>query len=314
MPPRGNARRGRGNFKSSIQKNERESALNRLDKVIYPKTINDRNPRKYKFIRNQVANSCIVTLPVEAKVRHLAKSFLKSYYDIFDQAGRPNLESQYSADSFFSFSSTHPMPTVGRNLIEVREPAQRISMLVHGRTNIASALATFSPTEHLIDCLTIDVPYYIANPMSISFLKIVVTGVFKDTSQTTNPLRAFTRVIALKHTSTDKEGEPVYQIFNDLFMLQVPTPDQIKKYHHNAQAVKKFFSNQPTNSSANTSGELTLNDKERLIKSVMARTKMNRFGSTRLLEEREWNEEDSVEVFNTINSQGLIPQNYFTPS
>lgn len=313
--PRGNARRGRGSFKSSIQRTERESALQRLDKVIYPKSLNDKNnPRKYKYVRNQAVTSCIVTLPAENKVRLLTKNFLKSYYEIFDKPGRPNLESKYNADSFFSFSSTHPLPTVGRNLIEVREPEQRISMLIHDKTNIASALATFPPTEHIVNSLTVDVPYYIANPMSITFVKMVVTGTFKDTSQTTNPLRAFTRVFVLKHTSTDGDGEPVYQIFNDIFMLQVPSPDQIKKFHQDAQAVKKYFPNQPATTSTHTSGALTPSDKERLIKSVMARTKMNRHGSITLLEERNWNEEDSVQVFNQCNSEGLIPQDFFTAS
>lgn len=316
MPRGGTARRGRGSYKVTTTRSERESALERLGKVIYPKAINDKNPKKYKFVRNQAVNTCIVTLPGETRIKALTKKFLKSYYDIFDQPGRLNLESQYSVDAFFSFSSTHPMPSVGRNILEVRDPGQRLSMLIHDRTNIAKALATFSPTEHNVNHLTVDVPYYLANPMYVTCLHLTVTGVFRDTSQTTNPLRAFTRIFVLKHTSTDKQGDPNYQIFNDIFMLQVPTPNQIKKYHSDAQEMKKqsFQQSQQPNSSYNSTGGPLQSkfSKERLIESIMAKTRMNRVGSTKLLEDFKWSEDESMKAFNKLYQENRVPQEFFT--
>lgn len=314
--PRGNTRgRGRGNFKINVNRNERESALDRLGKVVYPKTINDKNAKKYKFVRSTTVSSSIVTLPAEARIKILTKRFLKSYYDIFDQVGRVNLESQYSSDAFFTFSSTHPMPTVGRNLLELRDPQQRLSMLVYDKTNIAKALATFSPTEHLVNHLSVDVPYYIANPMSITSMQIVVTGVYKDMSQTTNQLRAFTRVFVLKHTSFDSQGEPVYEIFNDLFMLQLPTPDQIKKYHQDAQAMRRLqgYQDRPNSSTTGVSGGVVQKTRDDMVKSIMAKTRMNKVGSTKLLEDFGWDEDKSMAAFNNLYPQNKIPQEYFIP-
>jgi len=187
-------------------------------------------------------------------------------------------------------------------------------MLVHGKTNIAQALSMFSPTEHYENCQTIDVPYYISNPMSVSSINAVVTGMFNDKSQQTNSLRAFTRVFVLKHVSNDDQGEPVYHIFNDIFMLQAPTAEQIKKYHQDQQALKRLsnLDNSTTNSSA--SGLQTMrNREETLIKSIMAKTGMNREGSTKLLVESGWDEEKSMATFNNLYPQNKIPQDFFTP-
>lgn len=321
---RGGGRGGRGggggnNYRLSTPRNERESALDRLGKVIYPKSLNDKNPKKYKFI-SQAASSCIVSLPgSETRIKVVTKKFLKAYYEIFDQPGRTNLESLYNADAFFSFSSTYPMPTVGRNLLEVRQSEARLSMLIHEHTNIARALATFTPTEHLVNYLTVDVPYYMASPMAITCLQLVVTGVFKDTTLATDPLRAFTRIFVLKHTTTDKQGEPHYQIFNDMFMLQVPTAEQIKRYHQDAQAAKKLLSFQQqqqqhqANSSSNTSvaGTYTKSRREQQIESIMSRTSMNRAGSTKLLEDCSWDEEKSMDAFNKLYPQNKIPREFF---
>lgn len=316
--PRGGARGrgGRRTFKTTATRNERESALDRLGKVVYPKAIVDQNSKKYKFVRGTTVTSSIATLPAEARIKLIIKRFLKSYYEIFDQPGRANLESQYSADAFFSFSATHPMPTVGRNLIEIQEAESRVNMLVHNKTNIASALATFSPTEHLVNYLSTDVPFYIANPMSVTSLQIIVTGVFKDTSQTTNPLKAFTRVFVLKQASVDKQNEPVYEIFNDLFMLQPPTPDQIKRYHHDSSIAKRLSTNQHQQQdrpNPSTTSGLASRNQEDMIQSIMMKTRMNKVGSRQLLQDCNWDENKSMEVFNTLFSTNKIPQEFFTP-
>ena len=273
--------------------------------------MNDRNAKKYKFVRTE--NSCVAAAPGEIKIKSLTKKFLKSYYEIFDQPGRANLESQYSADAFFSFSSTHPMPTVGRNLLEIREPQQRLSMLVHDKTNIARALATFSPTEHLFNYLTTDVPFYIANPLSVTSMQLVVTGVFKDTSQTTNLLRAFTRVFALKLKSIDTQGEPSYEVYNDLFMLQAPTPDQIKRFHQDSQTVKRTTETiqQGRPNASTASGGLRSRDD--LVELIMTKTKMNKESSTKLLQENDWDEAKSIAIFNQLILANKIPQELFTP-
>lgn len=304
--------RGRGGAITKPIRNEpirTQSIKDRLGKIqTYPKN----NSQKYKYVRQaNPTQSAIAALPIEAKIKNLSRKFLKSYYEIFDQPGRTNLETQYSADAFFSFSATYPTPSYGRNLLQVREPESRVQLLFHDRSNIARALATFSPTEHLISTLSADVPYYIVNPMSVSAMQIVVTGVFKDTSQQTNPLKAFTRVFVLKQVSTDKQGEPVYEIFNDLFMLQAPTPEQIKRYHHDSQIAKRLSINQHDRTEASSTGDNLNKRVDEMIQSIMNKTKMNREGSKQLLEESGWDENKSMEAFNQLFKTNQIPQTFF---
>lgn len=321
---RGKGGRG-GNFKPN-----QKSVLDRLGNIAtYPRP-NERgmerggggggSSKKYKFVRPNQATitSSIATVPSDGRIRMLTKRFLKSYYDIFDQPGRPNLESQYSADAFFSLSatcsnlvSTSP-PTFGRNLVNVQSPEDRIKLLFHDKTNIAGALSRFSPTEHLVNFLSSDVPFYIVNPMSVISMQIIVTGVFKDTSKTSNPLTAFTRVFVLKQVSTDDQGEPVYEIFNDLFMLQPPTPDQIKRYHHDSQIVKRMSGNHQDRSNSSTTGNSS-RSQEDIINHIMTKTRMNRDASLQLLKENNWDEAKSIEVFNQLFAANQIPQELFAP-
>lgn len=320
--PRGNIRgRGRGNFKVTVSRGDRESALDRLggQANLYSRTINDRNvARRFKYQKPITITSSIAALPSELRIKAIVKKFVKTYYELFDQPGRPNLENQYSSEAFFSFSATYPLPTVGRNLLEVREPENRISLLVHDKGNITRALATFSPTEHPINNLNTDVPFYVANPMYITSLQLIVSGVFKDTSQTTDPLRAFTRVFALKLASIDKQNEPNYEIYNDLFMIQPPTPDQIKKYHQETQQImKRLTTNQQqgrSNLPVTNFGTARLSrSRDESIQAIMARTRMNKAHSTKLLEENDWDESKSMEVFNELFTSNRIPQECFAP-
>lgn len=317
--PRGNVRgRGRGNFKSNVSRGDRESVLDRLggQSTLYTRTINDRNvARRFKYQKPPTLTSSIATLPSELRIKAIIKKFVKNYYELFDQPGRPNLENQYSSEAFFSFSATYPLPTVGRNLLEVREPENRISLLVHDKGNITRALATFPPTEHPISNLNTDVPFYVANPMYVTSLQLIVSGVFKDTSQATDPLRAFTRVFALKLASIDKQNEPNYEIYNDLFMIQPPTPDQIKKYHQETEK-KRLTTNQqqgrPNPLATNLPSRLS-RSRDESIQAIMARTRMNKAHSVKLLEENDWDENKSMEVFNELFTSNRIPQECFAP-
>lgn len=256
---------------------------------------------------------------IEAKIKAIARKFVTSYYEAFDQPGRDDLEKFYNIDSFFSYSSTYPTPTFGRNLLHLQTDEQRISLLVHSRTNIANALKQFSPTEHRINQLVSDVSYYITNPMYVAAMQIVVTGVFNDSSQTSEPLRAFTRVLSIKQVSVDKDGDAVYEIFNDSFMLQLPTSGQIKKYHTDMQVYKRFIAKKqsiknansvPSNNNPAIAG--LPRHKQDTLNSIMLKTRMNLTGSKKLLEENEWNEEKSMQVFNQLVAANQIPKEFFT--
>lgn len=316
MGGHGRGRGGRpGIFKGNHERNSRnESVLDRLGKMpVYQKS-NERpsSTKKYKFVRPSPVTSSVATLPPEARIRMLSKRFLKSYYEIFDKPGRPNLDSQYNVDAFFSISSTYPMPSFGRNLLQVQGADSRVSLLVHNKTNIAGVLATqFSPTEHLVNFLSCDVPFYIVNPMSIISMHIVVTGVFKDTTEATNPLKAFTRVFVVKLVSADKQDEPVYEIFNDLFMLQIPTPDQIKRYHNDAQIAKRLSTNQHDRPNASSSD--ILRRQEEMLQFIISKTKMNRAASKRLLEDFKWDTDEAMATFNSLYATNQIPQELFKP-
>lgn len=327
--PRGN-RRGRGgrgeNFKNS---NRNESSIHdRLGKIaVYPKTITDTRPtsRRYKYVKQSNVTSATATVPGEPRIRMLAKRFLKLYYEIFDQPGRANIESMYNSEAFFSFSSTHlisPINTIspdnnqtfGRNLVKINNDPEKVSLLIYDKTNIARFLTTFWPrTEHLVNYLSIDIPFYIVNPLSVMSMKLVINGVFKDASETTNPLKAFTRVFVLKQVSVDKEGEPKYEIFNDLFMIQPPTPDQIKKYHQDLQIANRLSqnANQP-NTSSNTIPNLT-KSQQKLLEVIMMKTKMYEEGSMKLLVDCDWDEHRAMETFIRFSAENKIPQEFFAP-
>lgn len=257
-------------------------------------------------------SSSVAGIPQEDEVRETAKNFIKTYYNIFDSEGRTNLGSLYSAEAFFSYSATHPLPAKGRNLLEVRETNERLGLLLHDRTNIAQSLSLFPRTEHPVNQLSCDVPFYIVNPMFIASMQIIVTGVYKDlTPGQVNPLVAFTRVFVIKHVSVDRDGKPVYEIFNDLFLLQPPTPGQIKNYHNNAQLANRASGNQQQRqniSAEDASSKL----KEEMIRSIMSKTKMNKAGTLRLLEDTNWTEQAALDTFRTLFEANQIPQELFT--
>lgn len=316
MSGRGNARGRGGRGGTQVYGgNQATSIRNRLGPkaapfskyggINKPSANNLTSSKKFKYQRPQSAiTAAVAPAPQEGRIKGLIRRFLNSYYEIFDKPGRANLESQYSADAFFSFSATYESPAgSGRNLLKITDPSQRVQLLLHNKTTIAQNLRLFSPTEHMVNLLSYDVPYYIVNPMSVTNMQVVVTGVFKDTSETTNPLRAFTRVFLLKQVSNDQHGEPVYEIFNDIFMLQPPTPDQIKKYHHDFQIVKRLSAANQNNAQERT--------KNSILQSVMSKTKMNRDGSKQLLEENQWDEEKAMQTFNQLSATNTIPQAFF---
>lgn len=312
---RGNNRGGRGNYQTSSNRND--SVHDRLGKIpVYSKSNNIVSTKnRFKFSKqSSVITYSIAPIAQENQIRLLVKKFLRNYYQSFDSPGRLNLNDFYSTDAFFSFSSTYLISssTFGRNLLQVRDHTERISLLIHDKTNIFRFLTTFLPTEHPVNYMVIDVPYYSVNPMSVNLLQVVVSGVFKDTSDTINPLKAFTRVFILKQVSVDKQGDPNFEIFNDLFMLQPPMPDQIKKYHHDLKIANRLSQNQgQPNESAAISG-LDYHQKK-MIMSIQNATKMNETGSRQLLEEFSWNETEAMERFQSLMAANQIPQHFFAP-
>lgn len=255
---------------------------------------------QYKFIKQPTATTAVALCPNDSRIRILSKRFLDSYFKDFDETGRPNIANHYNDQAFFSFSAVFPTPN-SRNLLLMSTSEDTLKLLFFGKTSIADQLRASSPTEHLVKLLSCDVPFYIVNPMFIVTMQLVVTGLFKEVSESTDQLRAFSRVFVLKQVSVDNQGEPIYEIFNDLFMLQTPTPDQIKKYHQNCQVTGR-----PPNSSTS----LTRNQEDS-INVIMSRTGMNRKGSSKLLEDCSWNENNAMEVFNNLTSSA-IPREFFT--
>lgn len=254
--------------------------------------------------------SSVAELPQEGEIREAAKNFIKAYYDIFDSEGRTNLASLYSSDAHFSYSATHPtmVGSNGRNLLVVLEPNDRIKQLIHGGGNVATEFSAFPRTQHPVNLLSCDVPFYVVNPMYITSMQIIVTGVYKDmTPGQTNPLVAFTRVFVIKQISVDRDGKPVYAIFNDLFMLQPPSPGQIKNYHNNAQVANRGSGNQQAAPSEHALSKL----KEDMIRNVMSKTKMNKTGTLGLLQDSDWIEQKAMDTFKQLYELNQLPQHLF---
>lgn len=322
---RGNKRGGRSSQTSRIQPENVSSIKDRLGYIPTYTRAQDRNQKANKYkreYRQNVITTSLATLPPEAKVKALAKEFIKSYYEIFDQQGRPNLHTKYNPDALFTFSTTQEMPPPtewGRNLWRIARE-KRDTFLIRNNakaslTHIAEQFALFPLTKHMIQNFTYDIPFYLANPMYITSLHIVITGVYEDLTQLMDPLRAFTRVFILKQVGVKDDGEPNYQIFNDLFMLQSPTPDQIKKYHAEVQAARKSAgNNQDRTNTSNTPNQSIATytpNQEEMIGRVMAKTSMNRKGALQLLVENKWEEAVSMQIYEQLQKGGLIPQDFF---
>lgn len=322
---RGNKRGGRANQTSRVQPENVTSIKDRLGYIpTYPRA-HDKNLKVNKYkreYRQNVISTSLATLPTEAKVKALSKEFIKSYYEIFDQQGRPNLHTKYNQEALFTFSTTHytPPPTEwGRNLLQITGE-MRDKFLIRNKTEtsltqIAELFAHFPHTKHIIQNFTYDIPFYLANPMYITSLHIIVTGVYEDLTLSRDPLRAFTRVFILKQVGVKNDGEPNYEIFNDLFMLQSPTPDQIKKYNSDVQEARKLAgNNQDRKNTSNTPNQSITTytpNQEEMIGRVMARTNMNRTGASQLLSENEWKEDISMQVYQDLLQKGIIPQHFF---
>lgn len=311
MPPRGNTnRRGRGNFKGNHSGNDRDSVLQRLSKSNFQKANLKNNSKQYKYVKTPTVSHSVASLPTDQKIRQITKEFIKKYIKEFDSPGRQNLEPLYNSDAFFSFSATQPMPTTGRNHLECSDPQQRVSMLVHDKTNIAKTLAQFSPTEHIDSQLTIDIPFFIVSPMSVSSMNVVVTGLFKDTSQIpAQQLRAFTRVFLLKHVATDQQGEANYQIFNDILMLQAPSSDQLKKFLQDNQRASNATNPSSTGSTDNLQTKKAR--EEIIVKTIMDKTRMNRLGTLKLLQDCDWDIDKCMLAFERNMQINGIPQEFF---
>lgn len=304
--------RGRGgnsNFKTTRNVN--------LKKTI---TIHDRvgsrgdtNTSKYKFVKSTAGSMTITPMIPDAKIKTVVHKFIRSYFAIFDQPNRSEIHKLYHEDSFFSLSINLPnYPYQGRNLKEVTDPSSRIGLLDYGNTNIAAKLNAFPPTEHQTNKFNIDIPFYTCTPLSIGSLQIVVSGLYKDNSVPTDQLRAFTRVFFIKHVSVDEQGEPIYLIVNDLFMIQQPSGDQLKRYLQEV-SIKQRAQQSGHNASTSLANRSFEEARKLIVNRVMNQTKMNQPSSRQLLEENNWDEDKAMQTFNQLFAVGSIPQSYFSP-
>lgn len=311
MANRGSNTRGRpgrrgGRFNSTPRN---ESIKDRLGQIPTYQRTNTVIPKKdkYRFVKQNITTSSIAPLPLDSKIKSLSREFVKSYYEIFDEPGRPNLQTKYNDDAQFTFTTTeltlHPTG-FGRNLLQVVDPAKTWELMLCGK-RIAEVFVSFSQTKHMLQHFTYDVPFYLLNPMGVTCMQIVVTGVYEDLTKTADQLSAFTRIFLVKqvHGTDNTSGEPRFEIFNDLFMLQRPTSEQIKKYHSDQSAKNKTAANQSL-------GNLTP-IQEGLIHKIMNKTGLTRAGAIQLLQDTNWIEEEAMKVFVEYSQGGLIPQDLF---
>lgn len=300
--PRGRGRGNRGNFRQNANRNDgRISVHDRLNT-----SGNGQRPNKAtnatklttKFIRRTAQNdlssrrsitlSCAL-LPDSSKVRTLVKKIVREYYVIFDTQGRLGIEHAYHDQAFYSMTDTSIQainaPNVtdfsSRNLLETTDPHGRLAKLRCGKDHIAQAFKAFPHTKHFVDAFTKDVPFYTMNTLTVSSLQIVVTGHFRDLSQPGIVLKSFTRIFVLKQVGLDEQGEPRFVIFNDLFMIQAPNEEQVKR-----------------------SGET-------MIQSIMQKTRMTHFHSNQLLNEHYWREDVALATFHQLKQENKIPDTCF---
>ncbi|XP_018421083.1 PREDICTED: nuclear RNA export factor 1 [Nanorana parkeri] len=231
-------------------------------------------------------------------IKVIVLRFLQQYYAIYDGEDRQGLLNVYHDEACCSLSipavsgqnparsSLGDYFTNSRNLKRLRDPSLRFKLLKHKRLNVVSFLNELPKTQHDLNSFVVDV-----TAQATTLLCFVVNGVFKVEGQSSDPVRAFTRVfIAVPGT------EGLLLLVNDQQFIRNASTDEIRK---------AFATPAPTPSSSPV--PVLAPVPQDMVQAFSQHSGMNLEWSQKCLQDNGWDWEQSVQIFMRLKAEGKIP-------
>ncbi|KAM5138410.1 nuclear RNA export factor 1 [Mantella aurantiaca] len=231
-------------------------------------------------------------------IKAIVLRFLQQYYAIYDGEDRQGLLNVYHDEACCSLS----IPNVSgqnparsslgdyfsnsRNLKRLQNPTLRFKLLKHKRLNVVSFLNELPRTQHDLNSFVVDV-----TAQTNTLLCFVVNGVFKVEGQSSDPVRAFTRVfIAVPG------NEAGLLLVNDQQFIRNASNDEIRK---------AFATPAPTPSSSPV--PVLAPVPQDMVQAFSQHSGMNLEWSQKCLQDNGWDWEQSVQIFMRLKAEGKIP-------
>ncbi|CAI9539641.1 unnamed protein product [Staurois parvus] len=234
-------------------------------------------------------------------IKAIVLRFLQQYYAIYDGEDRQGLLNIYHDEACCSLSIANvsgqnpARSSLGdyfansRNLKRLREPRDlslRFKLLKHKRLNVVSFLNELPRTQHDLNSFVVDV-----TTETNTLLCFVVNGVFKVEGQSSDPVRAFTRVfIAVPG------NEAGLLLVNDQQFIRNASTDEIRK---------AFATPAPTPSSSPV--PVVPPVPQDMVQAFSQHSGMNLEWSQKCLQDNGWDWEQSVQIFMRLKTERKIP-------
>ncbi|XP_044125352.1 nuclear RNA export factor 1 isoform X2 [Bufo gargarizans] len=231
-------------------------------------------------------------------IKALVLRFLQQYYVCYDSEDREGLLNVYHDEACCSLSiacgqGQNPSSSLGeyfnnsRNLKRLRDPGRRFKLLKHKRLNVVSFLNELPRTQHDLNSFVVDI-----TAQSNTLLCFVVNGVFKVEGQSSDPVRAFTRVfIAVPGT----DGGLL--LVNDDQFIRNATTEEIRK---------AFATPAPTPSSSPVPVHAPV--PQDMVQAFSLFSGMNAEWSQKCLQDNGWDFEQAAQIFMKLKAEGKIPE------
>ncbi|XP_040266005.1 nuclear RNA export factor 1 isoform X1 [Bufo bufo] len=232
-------------------------------------------------------------------IKALVLRFLQQYYVCYDSEDREGLLNVYHDEACSSLSiacgqgQNPSRSSLGeyfnnsRNLKRLRDPGRRFKLLKHKRLNVVSFLNELPRTQHDLNSFVVDI-----TAQSNTLLCFVVNGVFKVEGQSSDPVRAFTRVfIAVPGT----DGGLL--LVNDDQFIRNATTEEIRK---------AFATPAPTPSSSPVPVHAPV--PQDMVQAFSLFSGMNAEWSQKCLQDNGWDFEQAAQIFMKLKAEGKIPE------
>ncbi|KAG9475416.1 nuclear RNA export factor 1-like [Eleutherodactylus coqui] len=232
-------------------------------------------------------------------IKALVLRFLQQYYACYDSEDRQGLLNVYHDEACCSLSISGPSAqnpsrsSLGeyfngsRNIKRLRDPALRFKLLKHKRLNVVSFLNELPRTQHDLNSFVVDI-----TAQSNTLLCFVVNGVFKVEGQSSDPVRAFTRVF-IAVPSTDGG----LLLVNDEQFIRNATTEEIRK---------AFATPAPTPSSSPV--PVLAPAPQDMVQAFSLFSGMNAEWSQKCLQDNGWDFEQAAQIFMKLKAEGKIPE------
>jgi len=297
--------------------------LSRNMRKIFPslKILNDKEMPKvigFEGDDEEASGGMTPLPPVQMKmtcnqtVEPVILQFLQEYFKVYDSGNREPLMNAYHEEAVMSlhanYLSTGRRRTEGdnnelgeyfarsRNIIRLSDPIKRRSFLKTGRLAITSFISELPKTEHDFNSFTLDVPLADSDA---GLMQFTVTGVFKETEQSTSPvIRHFSRTFLVVPQGNG------FCIVNETLFVTNSTVLSMQKAFTGESAAASTAASSATGSSGDQPDASTIMS---MVNMMAQKSGMNEEWSKRCLQETNWNLEAAFEAFQRASNEGKIP-------